>query len=148
MTVVRRMLLLFATLGTTLGISVATAGSASATYGPNALYQITFSANCNNPSVCGDELGGDWGWAVLNNDGTGDIQTTFCFHLPGFGGGAGHADVDIFAWHNGGTVFVIDSASDPEFEGPSPIPSSPGHYIVHPAPGVNMEITVTKIPNR
>jgi hypothetical protein len=148
MTVVRRVLLLFAALGMTLGVSVAAAGSASATYGPLAQYQITLSVNCNNPSVCGDNLGGDWGWAVFNSDGTGDLQATFCFHLLGMGGGAGHADVDIFAWHIAGGVFVIDSASDPSFEGPSPIPSQPGHYNDHPAPGVNAEITVVKIPNR
>jgi hypothetical protein len=150
MTVVRRMLLLLAAVGTALGLSVATAGSASATYGPLAQYQVTISANCNNPdpSVCPDGLGGEWGWAVFNSDGTGDLQATFCFHLLGMGGGAGHADVDIFAWHIAGGVFVIDSASDPEFEGPSPIPSTPGHYSDHPAPGVAVEIQVTKIPNR
>jgi len=148
MNAVRRMLLLLATLGTALGVSVATAGTASATYGPLAQYQVTLSSNCNNPSVCGDNLGGEWGWAVFNSNGTGDLQATECFHLLGFGGGAGHADVDIFAWHIAGGVFVIDRASDPEFVGPSPIPSTPGHYSDHPAPRVAVEIQVTKIPNR
>jgi hypothetical protein len=129
------------------------APSASASYGKLAQYQITFSQNCNNPDYClgGDEgLGGDWGWAVLNKDGTGDLQIAFCGHLPGVGGGGGHEDVDIYAWHidtaNG--VFFIDSASDPGFEGDTPIPATPGQYNLHPAHGVNIEITVTKIPNR
>jgi hypothetical protein len=129
------------------------APSASADYGKLAQYQITFSQNCNNPDYClgGDQgLGGAWGWLVLNNDGTGDLEITFCGHLPGVGGGAGHEDVDIDAWHvdtaNG--VFFIDSASDPDFEGDTPIPATPGHYNLHPAHGVNMEITVAKIPNR
>jgi hypothetical protein len=150
MNAVRRMLLLLATLGTALGVSVATAGSASATYGPLAQYQVTLSSNCNNPSACPGGLGGEWGWAVFNSDGTGDLQATGCFHLLGMGGGAEHSDVDIFAWHIDTTdhVFVIDSASDPSFVGPSPIPSNPGHYSDHPAPGVAVEIQVTKIPNR
>ena len=150
MNAVRRMVLLLATLGMALGVSVATAGGASATYGPLAQYQVTLSANCNNPdpSVCPNGTGGMWGWAVFNSNGTGDLQATECFHLLGFGGGAGHSDVDIFAWHIEGGVFVIDSASDPNFVGPSPIPSTPGHYSDHPAPRVAVEIQVTKIPNR
>ena len=127
--------------------------SANATYGNNAVYQITLSQNCNNPAYClGGQggLGGDWGWAVLNSDGTGELQVTFCFHQPGKGGGAGHEDVDFYAWHISKKlgVFVIDSASDPNFEGPTPIPAAPGHYSQHPAPGVAIEITVAKIPNR
>jgi hypothetical protein len=129
------------------------APSASASYGRHAQYQIAFSQNCNNADFCigGNQgLGGAWGWAVLNSDGTGDLQITFCGHASGQGGGAGHEDVDIDAWHvdtvNG--VFFIDSASDPSFEGDTPIPSTPGHYNLHPAPGVAMEITVKKIPNR
>jgi hypothetical protein len=45
-------------------------------------------------------------------------------------------------------VFRVDSASDPEFEGDTPFPAAPGHYNIHPAPGVSIEITVAKIPNR
>jgi hypothetical protein len=127
------------------------APAAHADYGNLAKYQITFSENCNNASLClaGEEgLGGDWGWAVLNTDGTGDLQITFCGHQPGVGGGAGHEAVDIYAWHIADGVFFIDSASDPNFVGPTPIPGAPGHYSQHPAPGVAIEITVTAIPNR
>ena len=73
-------------------------------------------------------------------------QATFCFRALGMGGGAGHSSVDIFAWHIANGVFVIGSASDPSFEGPSPIPATPGHYNDHPAPGVNAEITVVQVP--
>jgi hypothetical protein len=69
--------------------------------------------NCNNPSVCGPSLGGDWGWAVFNANSTGDLQATFCLHVLGMGGGAGHSSVAIVAWHIAGGVFVMDSASDP-----------------------------------
>lgn len=128
------------------------APSASAAYNNTAQFQIAFSQNCNNAAFClgGQQgLGGDWGWAVLNSDGSGDLQIAFCGHLPGVGGGAGHEAVDVFGWHvdtaNG--VFFIDSASDPNFEGDTPIPAAPGHYNLHPAPGVAIEITVAAIPN-
>lgn len=125
------------------------APSASATYGSGAEYQIAFSQNCNNATYClGGQggLGGDWGWAVLNKDGTGDLQITFCGHTPGQGGGAGHASVDIYSWTIDNGVFDITSSNNPEFNGDSPIPAAPGHYNMHPAPGVAIEITVKKLP--
>lgn len=125
------------------------AGSAKADYG-KAAYQIAFSSNCNNPSFCGAFLGGDWGWAALNADGTGDMEVTFCGHSPGLGGGAGHESIDIYQWTIMNGVFWIVSASDPGFEGPSPIPYQPlqsYHFSFRPAPGVNAEGQVTRIPS-
>lgn len=84
--------------------------------------------SCKNPSVCGTTPGDDWGWAVFNANGTGDLQKMFCFHVPGMGGGTGHSSVDIIAWHIADGVFVIHSAPDLRFEAPSPIPTQPGHY--------------------
>ena len=127
------------------------APTANASYGKLAQYQVTFSQNCNNATYClgGDGgLGGSWGWAVFNSDGTGDLQITFCGHAPGLGGGAGHEDVDFYAWSIANGVFHVDSASDPSFVGDTPIPAAPGHYNIHPAPGVAIEITVAKIPGR
>jgi len=134
-------------------VLAAGAPAANADYGPLAEYQITFSQNCNNPSFClGGQggLGGDWGWAVLNTDGTGDLQITFCGHAPGLGGGAGHEAVDIEGWtiDSANGVFEITDASDPSFVGDTPIPAAPGHYNLHPAHGVTIEITVKKIPGR
>jgi len=149
-----RKLRLLAALGSVIAVALAAgAPTANASYGKLAEYQITLSQNCNNPDFClGGEggLGGDWGWAVLNSDGTGDLQVTFCGHAPGLGGGAGHEDVDIYGWTidaaNG--VFEITAASDPDFVGDTPIPAAPGHYNIHPAPGVAIEVTVAKIPGR
>jgi hypothetical protein len=124
---------------------------ASADYGSNALYQITFSQNCNNASFClgGDGgLGGDWGWAAFNTDHTGDLEATFCGHEPGVGAGAGHEHVDLMWDYDASGMFVITWASDPSFEGQSPIPTTPGHYNLHPAPGVAIEITLKQIPGR
>jgi len=144
---IRRVLISLAAVTLALTGAAAAAGPASATYGPGHEYQVTLSVNCNNPTLCAGNMGGDWGWAVFNADGTGDLQATFCFHILGMGGGAGHSSVDIYAWHIAGGMFVIDSASDPSFEGPSPIPSIPGHYNDHPAPGINAEITVVAVPS-
>src|SRR6266566_4219021 len=69
-----------------------TASSAAANYGPLAEYQTAFSFNCNNPSFCGPNqggLGGFWGWAVFNTDGSANAQLTFCGHSVGGGGRAG-----------------------------------------------------------
>src|SRR2546423_13563322 len=62
------------------------------------MWQIGFSFNCDNPSICNTPefggTGGDWGWAEFDRsaDGTktwGDSQSTFCFHTIGGGGGGG-----------------------------------------------------------
>jgi hypothetical protein len=55
----------------------ATAGPASTTYGPSHEYRVTLSMNCNNPSVCGPNLGGDRVWAVFNADGTGSAPRCY-----------------------------------------------------------------------
>jgi hypothetical protein len=137
--------------------------SSAGAYGGGAshdMWQVGFSGNCNNPSFCGKELGGFWGWVGFDRfaDGTitGDAESAGCSHFL-FGGGsfgAGHADVDITSAHLGppqpddpnfGTpgaqVFYIDSnvvngvPNDPDFLGDSGIPAEAGHYSFH-APGV------------
>src|SRR6476619_7456869 len=148
-------------------------GSAAQAYGGGAshdTWQIGISGNCNNPSYCGEELGGFWGWVEFDRsaDGTitGDAQITGCGHFKGGGGGgAEHADVDITSAHLGpsqpddpnyptGQVFYIDSnvvngvPNDPDFLGDSGIPAEAGHYSFHPAPGVSFNIQVAFRPAR
>jgi len=130
---------------------VAAAPMAAADYGSNALYQITFSQNCDNASFClgGDGgLGGDWGWAAFNTDHTGDLVVAFCGHQPGQGNFACGERVDLTWDYDPSGFFVITSASDPSFVGQSPVPTTPGHYNEHPAPGVAIEVTVAQIPGR
>jgi hypothetical protein len=168
---IRAVVLTFALVASLIAVA-AFAGSARADYGPLAQYQIAISQNCNNPSFCFDpitgqpSLGGFWGWAVFNSDGTADAELTGCGHLPGYGGGAGHfhADAQWFIGSNrdfwtynetdtfvgrGGTQVVTNPA--PSDTG---IPAAPGHYstsdilgFIAP-PGVSFQIQVTKIPNR
>lgn len=143
----KRLALLIASTVVATGCLALAAPHAFADYGNTAEYQVTFSQNCNNASYCGNQLGGSWGWVVFNNDGTGDAQITFCGHSQG-GGGAGHVDVDIEGWKIAHGMFVITAASDPQFVGPTGLPATPGHYNLHPAPGVAIETTVVEIPNR
>jgi hypothetical protein len=135
------------------------------------MWQIGISGNCNNPSFCGEELGGFWGWVEFDRfaDGTitGDAKTAGCFHLPGGasgggGGGAEFADIDITSAHigpagpedpnPGGQVFYIDTnvvngvVNDPEFLGDSGIPVEAGHYSFHPVAGVAFELQVAFRP--
>ena len=166
----RRSILLAATLAASAMLAVGFASAASA-YGGGAThgtYQVGISGNCNNPSFCGEELGGFWGWVEFDvaADGTitGDAQLTGCGHFQGGGGGgAGHSDVDITSAHigaaqpgdpnyPGGQVFYVDSnvvngvTNDPDFLGDSGIPAAAGHYSAHPAPGVSDNIQVSFRP--
>jgi hypothetical protein len=96
----------------------------------------------------GGGLGGSWGWAALNTDHTGDLVITFCGHLKGYGGGAGNEHLDVMWTVDSNGMIFFTWASDPSFEGETPIPAAPGHYSQHPAPGVAVELTVKTIPGR
>src|SRR5438876_8254293 len=105
----RRSVLMLATLAAATALAAGFASSAGA-YGGGAshdMWQIGISGNCNNPSFCGEELGGFWGWVEFDRfaDGTitGDEQVTGCGHFIHGGGsfGAEHADVDITSAHLG-----------------------------------------------
>ena len=136
-------------------------------------WQIGLSFNCDNPTLCGGGGGGFWGWAEFDRyaDGTitGDAQLTGCGHSGPGGGphsaGAGHFDVDATSAHIGpaqpgdptfnadptlnGQTFYIDSnvvngvADDPDFLGDTGIPTAPGHYSGHDAPGISQMINVS-----
>jgi len=142
--------------------------SPASAYGSAAEYQITISENCNNPSICGSELGGFWGWAEFDNDGTGDAEFAFCGHGAGGGGfGAGHESIDVTGWKIGKNGdFYVTSEIDTFTGHGTPqtqvishensdtgIPSTPGHYSTadvfgFTAPGVAIEIQVVEIPGR
>ncbi len=171
----RRTILMVAALAAAAALAAGFASSAGA-YGGGAshdMWQIGISGNCNNPSFCGDELGGFWGWVEFDRfaDGTitGDAQETGCGHFLGGGGsfGAEHADVDITSAHLGppqpddvnfGTpgaqVFYIDSNvvnGEPnvsDFLGDSGIPAEAGHYSFHPVARVAFELQVAFRPAR
>ena len=59
-------------------------------YASGAEIHATMSLNCNNPSFCGSQgLGGFWGSAQFNSDGTASAQLIGCSHLQGGGPAAG-----------------------------------------------------------
>ena len=125
----RRIFLVLMAVAATAVLSAGFASTAGA-YGGGAAHdtwQIGLSFNCANPSFCGNDLGGFWGWVEFDRaaDGaiTGDAQLAGCGHSVGGGGpgsaGAGHMDMDITAAHigdaqpgdpnyPGGHVFYID----------------------------------------
>ena len=170
----KRKSFLITVLAAAVAVSVAVgvaAGPAKADYGPLAEYQVAISMNCNNPSFCGPDLGGFWGWAVFNTDGTADAQLTDCGHLVGGsgggGGGAEHFSADVESWFIGqnGNFWVNDETDTYVGHGrpvtvpvPGPqdtgIPATPGHHATSellgftPPPGVSFQIQVTEIPNR
>ena len=163
----------------TIAALAALAASSASAYGGGAshdTWQIALSSNCDNPSLCGGELGGFWGWVEFDRSSegsiTGDAQLTGCGHSgPGGGAhsaGALHFDVDATSAHIGpalpgdptfnpnpslnGQVFYVDSnvvngvPNDPDFLGDTGMPTTPGHYADHPAPGVSNELQVSFRP--
>jgi hypothetical protein len=148
----RRLVVLIAALAAAAAVSAGFATSAGA-YGGGAshdTWQVGLSFNCDSPTLCAGGQGGFWGWVEFdrwaNGSITGDLQGAGCGHTTGGGGaGAGHEDVDIYAAHIDPTSgdFIVDSASDPSFEGDSRIPSAAGHYMAHPAPGITQIINVS-----
>lgn len=72
-----------ASAGLSFGVLAATAGPASADYGPGAKYQVEISGNSGTDGV--------WLWAALTpsstnpNAGTGDYEETDCIHLSRVG---------------------------------------------------------------
>ena len=125
----RRWIPMLAALAAAAALTGGLASSAGA-YGGGATHdtwQVALSFNCDNPTFCGNDLGGFWGWVEFDRppDGTitGDAQLTGCGHSVGGGGpggGAGHSDVDATSAHigpsqpddpnyPGGQVFYVDS---------------------------------------
>jgi hypothetical protein len=157
------------------GLLLVGAPSSVAAYGPNAIWQIGLSFNCNNPDVCGAELGGFRGWVEFDSGGGGDATLTGCSHMTAAGpvhvAGADHFSIEIEGWtiasgSAGPQTFFI-TAGTMTFTGrggrttvPSTepidtgIPAVPGHYSTqeilgfNPPPGVAIQIQVVKIPNR
>jgi hypothetical protein len=170
----RRSLMLVAALAAAAVLAVGFASPAGA-YGGGAnhdMWQVGMSFNCNNPSVCTEEMGGtggQWGWAEFDRsaDGTqtwGDAQLTFCFHTVGGGGaGAGHTSVEIESWTIDPVdgTFIATGTQTETFRGTkvtsdfenldTGIPSAPGHYNTNDvlgfsAPGVAVQIQVAFRP--
>ena len=137
-------------------LSSAIAGTApAAAYGNNAVYQITFSFNCNTVNdPCFEQFGfsGLWGWIALNSDGSADIQATECGHDRAGSGGAIHFGGDGI-WTLTGGMLVIPPGVLPF---PLAFPATPDRYffdsnmnvVSHPVSGAASVINVVKIPNR
>jgi hypothetical protein len=175
---VRRSVLLLAALAAAAALAVGFASPAGA-YGGGAnhdTWQVGMSFNCDNPTVCTQEMGGTggfWGWIEFDRsaDGTqtsGDAQTTFCMHTVGGGGGAGagHSKIVIESWtieagSAGPQTFFASGQETDTFRDTSDtfhfthldtgITAVPGHYNTNAvlgfsAPGVAVQIQVSFRP--
>jgi hypothetical protein len=138
---------------------IATASSVGA-YGKadQPLAQIEFSGNCNNPSfpLCfpppnGFGLGGIWLWIEIDANGTGDIAGAGCGHDRAGTGGAGSIRGEITWWPSvgaQGAVFFLDpnnryyNVNIGDGGPPLSFPQTIGHYSLHPAAGVALELQV------
>lgn len=131
----------------------------AAAYGTDAVYQIGFSFNCDDPVACAVSPenpfgpGGFWGWIELDSTthpgtaGTAEIVVTGCDHdrttVPH--GGAQHFTLDG-TWSTANGLLFVSTA---EFGGVFFVaPAAPGHYSMHPAPAIAMELQVVLIPGR
>ena len=167
----KRVTLALALLATAIAVGAGVAATpAKADYGPLAEYQVGISFNCDNKTACAPDLGGFWGWAVFNTDGTADAELTGCGHLVGGpgggGGGASHFSADVESWFVQGGDFWVSGETDTYVGRGGPttvsvpgssdtgIPATPGHYDTTELmgftapPGVTFQVQVTEIPNR
>jgi hypothetical protein len=144
-------------------VSGALGAPAAQAYGPNHVYQLTFSLNCDNKGspICalppdGFGLGGAWGWIEPDSDGTADATATFCAHSQGQNG-AFHENLDGVPWTIVSAVdlppgtfavgtdptgkYIVFPNSDLGFVA---FPVTPGHYATtFGVPGITAQSTVT-----
>jgi hypothetical protein len=171
---VRPFLIPIAASAVTLVGLLASVAPASA-YGSGKIYELTYSANCDNPSspLCapfpaGFGLGGAWGWFEIDGSsptatsGTADGTVTFCSH----GSPAFHFNPSDIPWtvmtgaqiaaYNstvplGFSIFQVDfpGSATENYIVPAGIgvafPTTPGHYSAKAGPGVSVESTVTAV---
>lgn len=120
-------------------LTLSSARTAFADYGPGAQYQVEISGNCNGPGSCvpGVIKGyGIWIWLELNADHTGDYQAADCGHAgPGNVPevpGAFHDSGDVtWQYTNGGSTIEIDGATifgSEEIPITITVPARLGHY--------------------
>jgi hypothetical protein len=137
------------------------------------MWQVGLSFNCNNPDLCGEEIGGFWGWVEFDRsaDGTqtwGDAKLSGCSHTVGGGGFAGAVSisVEVESWtiepgSAGPQTFFASGEETDRFRGSTDtfdivdedtgIPAVPGHYstselLGFSAPGVAVQIQVAFRP--
>jgi hypothetical protein len=148
-------------------IAVSPAAAYGNSHGAQQLYQVTGSMSCNNPDLCGANLGGFWVWGVFYADGTYDAEMTLCARVSKPGGpgltGATHehqsgtwtiadfglgpwivatSEVDVLTGTDRGVTVTIPSEFVPI--GPAmKVHLSTAELLGFSGPGVTFQLTVT-----
>jgi hypothetical protein len=131
------------------------AAAPTSAYASGTVFHAAVSMSCDNPSFCGSQnLGGFWGSAQFNSDGTGSAQLIGCSHLQGGGPAAGaqHFSADVAdlngqpGWFVGpnGDIWVTNTTETftgrsggppvtafdafPPYPSDTGFPAAPGHY--------------------
>ncbi len=156
---------LVATIAFTALVAGSTATTAAA-YGNDAVYQIEFSGNCDDPAnfLCSNVfgVGGIWVWAALDKGGDGDATVAFCAHglpsVPHGGAAGGPTEITWAKITYAGNPFDVGSVNqDPHntylaistARGPLiTVPATPGHYSFSSGPAVQAQTQVVLIPGR
>jgi hypothetical protein len=143
-------------------MAIGAGATSAAAYGNDAVYQVGFAFNCDDPTAAVCQLsssnpfgpGGFWGWVEL--DGTagaiagteGNVEVTGCSHNGVTGPtGAQHFSLTIVSWfttsdpRTGQLVVVAIPNGGPPFA----FPAAPGHYSFDFLPGVNGQIQVDRL---
>ncbi len=151
-------LVLLAGLLAIASLGLTTTGVAAYGHADGPLAQIEFSANCNNPGflLCQQVgLGGIWLWieidsdtGVLHDGGDADVAGAGCGHAPGVGGSAESIRGEFeWTWSQfpqgfPGAFLALDPNGYYNVAFGFSFPVTVGHYSLHPAPGVAIELTV------
>ena len=149
-------------IGASLTMFVAVSLPAFADYGNTHQWELEFSFNCDNPTLCTANLGGTggfWGWVALNGasplgPGTGDAEVAGCDHtIGGIGGpggaGASHMSANV-TWVNSGGLLLVFAPNSPNPTQPVFVaPAKPGHYdndqlFLPQLPGVSVQLQVVE----
>jgi hypothetical protein len=152
-----------------LAVLVGGGATPASAYGTDHLFQITFSENCQDPTLCVQSasnpfgIGGIWGWVEPDTDGTAEASVTI----------QGHSNVNPVPPTVNGTIHLpttwnwqiihLSTPPPPIFSPPDPngnyffftitnfqgfrflTPATPGQYSENLGPGIDALITVTQM---
>jgi len=158
--------IMFAGVALTIALGAGAGATSANAYGPEHLYQVTLSENCQNKTLCVASaqnpfgIGGIWGWIEPDLGGTADTAVVAQGHSnanPSLNGTVHfpsswdwaviHMSSPppplVSATDPNGNYFFFTIAVIPGFQFLTP--ATPGHYAVTLGPGVSSQVTVVQM---